>query len=145
MRVVAGPQPLDELHDVDVAPHPRGEPLEVRQRGVGVEVEGLAQHVAVHPVGIWPVRFDGDGVEALLLDQPLRDPGPLAVEVVRPVGRLADEDVTALPDAGHQPVVVAAIARDGRYADHASTVHPRGHADKGRWTLQGSLRHLPVG
>ena len=64
VRVVAGPQPLDELQDVTIAPHPRREAAEVRQGGVGVGVVREPHDVAVDAVRVGPVRLDRDGGEA---------------------------------------------------------------------------------
>ncbi len=60
-------------YDVTVPPHPRREPLEVGQRSRSVRVRRLAHDVSVDAVGVGPVGLHGDGGEALLLDQPLRD------------------------------------------------------------------------
>ena len=100
LRVVEGAQPLQERDDVGVAPHPAREPAEVGQRLARVGVGRLPAHPAVHPVGVRPVRLDRDGGEALLVDQPPGDAGPLAVELVGPVGGLADEDEATIPRCG---------------------------------------------
>ena len=85
------PQPLDEVHDIPVAPHPRRKPLEVAECGRRVGVAREAHHVAVDPVRVGPVALDRDGSEAELVDQPPRDARPLPVELVGPVRRLPDE------------------------------------------------------
>ena len=84
LAVVAA-QPVDEVANHGVAPHPRREPLESTQRFVGGGVLAQAAHVAVDPVGVWPVGLGGDRTESLLLDQPFRDRGARLVELVRAV------------------------------------------------------------
>ena len=49
----------------------------------------------------------------MVLDQPLRDAGALEIEVVRPVGRLADQHDPTIGDLGEQFVVVVVAALDG--------------------------------
>ena len=90
-------QPADEIEHLGVAPHPGREAAEVAQRLLGVGVLGRPVHVAVDAVGVGPVGLDGDRAEAVLVDQPPGDPGPLAVELVRPVRGLADQDERASP------------------------------------------------
>ena len=112
MRVIAGSQPLDERQHVAVSPHPRGEAAEVREGGVGVRVVRQAHDVAIHPIGVGPVRFHRDRGEAALVDQPPGDARPLPVEVVRAVRGLADQDDAAVTDEIQQPVVVVRLSRD---------------------------------
>ena len=83
--VVSRSQPLDEPAHVTVAPHPRREPLEVGECRRCIDVGGLAHHVAVDSIGVGPVGLDGDRVEALLVDQTLRDARSFAIEIVRAV------------------------------------------------------------
>ena len=78
-------RPLHEGEHVDVPPHPGPEPLEAPQRLLGVGVVASRADVAVDAQRVRPVGLRRDGGEALLLDQPARDPRPLAVELVRPV------------------------------------------------------------
>ena len=59
--------------DVGVAPHPGREARKPRSACVAPRVVAGAADVAVDAVGIRPVGLDGDGGEALLLDQPLGD------------------------------------------------------------------------
>ncbi len=57
-------------------------------------------------MGVGPITFDGDGIEAALVDQALRDQGALAVELVRAVGGLAQQDDARVADQLEQPIVV---------------------------------------
>lgn len=96
--VVARSEPLHELEDLAVAPHPRREPTEVGERRIRVAVERHPHHVPVHAVCIGPVGFDGDCAEAVVVDEPAGDSSPLAVELPGPVGGLAYEDETMIAD-----------------------------------------------
>jgi len=51
-------------------------------------------------------------VEAFLVDQPLGDLRALAIELVRAVRRLADEDQMRVADHLQQRVVIAAVTGD---------------------------------
>jgi hypothetical protein len=66
-----------------------------RRVGVGVGVVARAADEPVDPVGVGPVGLHGHRREPALGDQALRDLGALAVELVRPVGCLAEKDVAA--------------------------------------------------
>ncbi len=110
--------------------HP-GKRRKSARAGHGVVVVRPPAHPAVDAVGVGPVGLDRDGGEALLVDQASGDPRTLAVELVSAVRGLADEDEASVPDAVHQAVVVPGLARDGRHADHVSTVR-LGHAAEPR-------------
>ena len=105
-RLVVAAQPLGELDDHAVAPHPGGEALETAERLFGLFVSALAAHVAVDAVSVRPVGLDGDGVEAFLNDQPLSDFGALAVELVRAVRRLAQKHEARFAHQLQQRVVI---------------------------------------
>src|SRR5271165_4807118 len=79
---IVGPQPLDEVTDGGVAPHPRRETLESAQRLFRCCVGALPAHVPVHPVGVRPVRLGGHRAEPLLLDQPFGDLGSGPIELL---------------------------------------------------------------
>ena len=83
--VVVLAQPLDELDDVGVAPHPDRKAPEARQGLIGARVVADTAHVAVDPVGVRPIRLDGDGGVARVGDQTLCDLHSLPVELMRPV------------------------------------------------------------
>src|SRR6185503_6314342 len=70
--LIAVAHPAHEVEDVGVAPHPRGEAAEVAERTDGVKIAPLAADVAVDAQAVRPVALDGDGGEALLLDEPPR-------------------------------------------------------------------------
>ena len=61
-----------------------------------------AADVLIDAVGVRPIPFDGDPRETLLLDEPLRDARPLAVELVRAVCRLAEQDDSRVTDQCHE-------------------------------------------
>jgi hypothetical protein len=105
-RVVVRSQPLDELHHLDVAPHPPGETPEIGERFGGIEIVAGTADIAVDPVGVGPVRLDRDGREPLLVDQPLGDPGSLAIELVGAVGRLAEQHKARVADQVHQRIII---------------------------------------
>ena len=62
--------------------------------------------VAVDAVGVGPISLDRDGRKAFLLDKPLRDLGALVVELVRAVGRFAEQHEARVADSIHERVVV---------------------------------------
>ena len=71
---------------------------EAAQRVDGLGVVAAAADVAVDTIGVGPVRLDGDGVKPFSTDQPLGDLGTLAVELVRAVRRLAQQDEARVAD-----------------------------------------------
>src|SRR4029079_12603318 len=80
---------------------------EVAQRVDGLGVVALAADEAVDAIGVGPVGFDGDGVEAFLADQPPRDLRADRVELVRAVRRFADEHEARVADEIHERIEVA--------------------------------------
>ena len=80
-----GAKPADEVEHVGVSPHPGGKALKPAQRLLGVSVLVGALDEPGDTMGVGPITFDGDGIEAALVDQALRDQGALAVELVRAV------------------------------------------------------------
>jgi hypothetical protein len=95
-------QPLDELDDHPVAPHPAREADEVAERLLGVAVGAEGLDVAVHARRGRPVGLDGDAARAAALDEPARELGAQRVELVRPVRRLAEQ---------HEPRVADEVAQ----------------------------------
>src|SRR2546421_12936838 len=104
--LVVAAQPLGELDDDAVAPHPGRKTLEAAERFLRARVRALAAHVAVDAVGVRPVGLDGDGVEALLNDQTFSYLRPLAVELVRAVRSLAQQHEARFADQLQQRVVI---------------------------------------
>src|SRR5437870_1705609 len=99
-RGVVPAQPLGQLEDFLVGPHPRrpaGKGLE-RIAGGGQRVGELLD-VAVDPVAIGPIALDRDEREPLLLDEPAAEGGAPGVVLVGAVRRLAQQDVTRVADA----------------------------------------------
>ena len=109
--VIVRSQPLDKLDHIGVASHPSWEAPKVAERFLSIHIIARIAHIAVDAVGVWPVPLDRDGCKALLLDQPFRDLGALAVELVRAVGRLAKEHKACVADQVHQWIVVRAGTR----------------------------------
>src|SRR5262249_15385476 len=97
-RVIVVAEPADKIEDVGVAPPPRWKTLEACERIHGIGVVAPSANVAVDSIGVRPVGLDGDRIEALLDDQALRDLGPLPVELMRSVRRLANEHETSIAD-----------------------------------------------
>src|SRR5439155_10917757 len=85
-------KPLDELEHDGVTPHPGREAAEAGERIVGGAVVPGAADVAVHAVGIRPVGLGGDRVEAVLVEQALRQLRAQRVELVCSVRPLAEQD-----------------------------------------------------
>ena len=99
-------QPVQEVHDLAVAPHPAREAREVAERGGGVGVVVGAAGPAAGAVGVGPVGLDGHRVKAPLLDQPLRDVGAGGVELVGAVRGLAEQHAAGVADAVDEGVEV---------------------------------------
>ena len=100
------------MHHVPVAPHPRREAAEVGECRIGVGIVREPHDVAIDPVRVGPVALDRDDGEAELVDQPARDAGPLAVELVSAVRGLADEHELLVADEIEQRVVIVAVTMD---------------------------------
>src|SRR6266545_7524501 len=92
-------QPLEEAHDFHIAPHPTREPSEVAERLFGAAIGALVTHEAIGPVGIGPVCFRGDDVEAFLRDERASELGTDAIELLRAVRRLTHQDETRIADS----------------------------------------------
>jgi hypothetical protein len=136
-RVVVIAEPADEVEDVGVAPHPGGEAEEVAERVDGGRVVAGVLDEAVHAVGVGPVGFDGDGGEAFLFDQPAGEEGAVAVELVRAVGGLADEDVAGVADGREEGVVVVVCVVKGvggmlNYGGNAAVAHDASIDNEGK-------------
>jgi hypothetical protein len=135
--LVVGAQPPNEVENLGIAPHPRGEPLEAAQRLLGIGVASGALDVATDTVGVRPVTLDCDGSEPALLDQSPGDPRPLPIEVVGPVAGLTEEHEAGVTYELEQSVVVGLAAlqrarvfpyslKGGRFSDGQS--QRRGHS-----------------
>jgi hypothetical protein len=142
--------PLDEGDDVAVAPHPGGEAPEAAERLLRVAVGAAPAHVAVDAIGVGPVGFDGDGVEAVLFDQQLRDARAFGVELVRAVRGFAEQHEAALRGHGEQFVVVV-VGADQRHQGGEDVVVQGGVAgctghDVGtQWNSGGCWGRAPAG
>lgn len=107
--VIVTAQPFNERQELPVAPHPGREALEIAQ-GLFGAVLALALHEAVDTPGVWPVAFDGDGIEALATDQRLRDLRPHLVELGRAVRGFAKQNKVLAASHVEQRLVVRKIA-----------------------------------
>src|SRR5207237_1218550 len=101
---------------------------EVAERLDRLRVVADAANEPVDAIGIRPICLDIDGVEALLGDESLGDLRAVAVELVRAVRRLADQDEMRVADEREQVVVVA--ARPGQFVKSEL-----GHCSRGRSSL----------
>lgn len=105
--VVVLAEPLGQVNDLVVGPHPGRPALEVVQHIAGaVAGVGVALQVAVDPIAVGPVALHRDEGEALLLDQPLAQHGMPGVILIGAVRGLAQEDVTGARKAVQQRVEV---------------------------------------
>ena len=94
-------QPLHELVELLVAPHPgreAGERLPLLRRHIAVA------HVVVNAGGVGPIGLDSDDVEAFALDERLGDPRAHPIELGGPVRRLSEEHDAGVADSIHQRV-----------------------------------------
>ena len=118
--VVVFPQPADEVEHVGVAPHPLREAAEAVEGLDAVGILALVPDKPVHAVRVRPVGLDGHAAEPLLADQPPRDLGASLVELVGPVGGLADEDEAGVADRREQGIEAPGNAdqRERRTIEH---------------------------
>ncbi len=88
LRGVMVAQPVDELGDLPIAPHPGRKALEAFLDPVR---RFLPAHMAVDPRRIRPVRFGRDDGKSVALHQPSGDRRPGSVELGRAMTGLADQ------------------------------------------------------
>jgi hypothetical protein len=105
-------EPPDEVEHVGVPPHPRRESLEVTQRIDGVSVGPKATDVAVHAIGVGPVGLRCDRMEALLLDEALRELRAEPIELVGSVRGLSDQDAGSVGDEVEHGVEILGPAQE---------------------------------
>ena len=84
-------KPAHEIEEHRRCAHPGREAHEAAQRFHCVPVGVAAANVTVDPQRVGPIRLDRDGREPVLLDQPPRDRGTLAIKLMSSVRRLANE------------------------------------------------------
>ena len=99
-------QPLHELDDHGVAPHPCREAPEVGERLDGIGVVTQAAHVPADPVGVGPIRLGRNRDKSFLFDEPLGNLGALAIKLVGAMGRFAEQHESRVAHEIHNPVVV---------------------------------------
>ena len=130
------PEPADEVADVSIAPHPLRESLESAERILRALIRTATLDEAVHALRVRPIRLDGDGIEALLQDEPLGDRRTLTIELVSAVRRLPEKNEARVADLLEEPVVrpPAAVERDGGSGElnlfGGSIVHTRPSATR---------------
>lgn len=88
---VVSMQPVDEVLDHGISPHPRREPFEPRQRLVGGSVTSRPLDPAIDSVGVGPVGLRSHSREAFVLDEPPGDSSAGVIELFGAVRALADE------------------------------------------------------
>jgi hypothetical protein len=116
--LVVPAQPFRKSDDLPVGPHPGRPAVVAAQRLLGCRVTQLAMDVAVDAIAVGPVPLDGNEAEALLLDQATADPCSPEVILVRPVRRLAEQDVAGIADPLEEGVqVLGVLERGGKGED----------------------------
>src|SRR5258708_7590090 len=103
-------QPAYQIENVGIAPHPLRKPAKVVERLDGLLILACTADVAIDSICIRPVGLGCDGSEALLEDQPLAELRADAVELVRPVGCLAEEHQASISDPIDQGIEVGRAA-----------------------------------
>jgi hypothetical protein len=103
-------QALDEVAELDIAPHPSREAGRAGHRLLRGAVGAEAADIAIDPCGRRPIAFDGDRVEAALANQPLRNAAALAIIFVRAMGRFAEQHPARIGGGGDHLVIVGGAA-----------------------------------
>src|SRR5437867_10450294 len=88
---VKATQPLHELHDNGVPPHPGWEPAKSRQCFISIGIHCYATDISMHSGRIRPVRFNRQDREILLSNEAPRNRGTLGIKLVCAVCRFAQE------------------------------------------------------
>jgi hypothetical protein len=96
-------QPAQELDDDVVPPHPARKARESVERARGPALVRLQAHPPARAVRVRPVRLDGDDVERVPLQEGGGEIGANAVELLRPMGRFADQDDARAADRLGEP------------------------------------------
>jgi len=109
-RVIVPAEPLYECFDIAIPPHPNRETCKSGERPGGRSIVATTANVFVDAMGIGPVCFDCNPLEALLSDQALRDRGPRGIELVGPVGSFAEEHKLCVRRKIDQSVKIGAAA-----------------------------------
>src|SRR6185437_11741678 len=102
-------QPVHKGKHVSIAPHPARETVEVTESLEGIGIFARFANEAMNTVGVRPVAFNGYEIEAFLLDQPPGDQRALAIEVMRAMRSLSDQNHAPPADPLQQRVVVAGV------------------------------------
>src|SRR5207248_4791998 len=134
-RLVMSPQPLDEVEHDGVPPHPSWEAAEPRQRFIYALIAAAPANVKVGAMGIRPIGFGCNRIEALLFDQQARDAGPLTVKLMRPMRSFAQQDETSVADDLEQAIIIAADAAHGHSlaTDDCDRIATGRHASRRIW------------
>ena len=98
LLIVVLAQPADEIEDIGIAPHPLREPFETAQRFHAIDVVARAANEPIDAIGVRPICFHRDGVEAALRDQPFGNLRANPVKLVRAVTRFADQNEARITD-----------------------------------------------
>ncbi len=122
-RVIESAQPAHEAEHRGIAPHPGGEPPEITEGRPAAAIRADAAHVPVDAIGVGPIGFNGDRGEAMLFNQPPRDFGAIAVELVGAVRRFAEKDGLRVTHRVEQGVVaVPVVDRLDMLADESGQI-----------------------
>src|SRR6266513_1135656 len=108
---VKATQPLYELHDYSVPPHPNRKPAKTRERFISVGVGRGAADIAMHSGRIRPICLNRQDRETLLGNETPRDRGTLGIKLVCAVCRFAQQHKSGVTDQLEQPVVIVCTAR----------------------------------
>ena len=97
LRVVCA-KPLQEVDHDRVSPHPARKTCEVAERRRCIGFAARVAHPPVYAVRIGPVRLGRDDVELFGLDEGGREVRADAIELIRAVRRLTDQNQTRIAD-----------------------------------------------
>jgi hypothetical protein len=123
---IVGAQPVDEVGDLDIAPHPLGKAPEC---GTTADMHGLMPDVAIDPRRIGPICLDCHDIESVPFDQPSGDLRPSAVELRGAVGCLTEQYDASLGEAIKHRAERRIVGFRQRLSGSANEVGRRGCTD----------------
>src|SRR3954468_13840778 len=106
-------KPRDEIHNIGVAPHPSGKPLEIAESFTRFSITRISLNKTIDAIGIWPIGFDGHSREVLFCNEPFCNVRALLVELMGTMRRFTNEDNSGVTNTIEQWIIIARRSTDG--------------------------------